>query len=285
MARHIVLVPRTPGMELDLVSHGRRGPLAGDRPSGKPVKQTGRVLRGAPEVVVKISGGARDIQGALAHLTYIGRNGKLDVETDDGELVLGRAAISRLVDEWRLDLCPSGYRPKPPKGRKDTRAKLLQHLVLSMPKGTPPHDVMAAARDFARQNFSSKYRYAMVLHTDQAHPHVHLSVKSEPEYEPGERLCVRRETLRQWREQFAALMRAQGVAANATPWQPRHQREVTNSGTENPAPCLLRLPSIGAGAANVDTRRQATSDTRWMEPGATRDRPRETANPPPGRSR
>jgi type IV secretory pathway VirD2 relaxase len=284
MARHLVVLPRTPGLELDLVSHGRRGPAATCRSSGEAAKLARGAHPNGPEVVVKISGGARDIEGALAHLTYIGRNGKLDIETDDGELVHGRAAISRLVDGWQLDLCPSGYRPKPPKGRKDTRAKLLHHIVLSMPDGTPPLTVIAAARAFARQNFSSKYRYAMVLHTDQAHPHVHLCVKSESEYEPGERLCVRRDTLRRWREQFAALMQAQGVAATATSWLARNQREV-HDGMEDHAPRSLRLPRIGAGAADGNTQRRATSDTRWTEPGAPRDRTRESTYPSQGRSR
>jgi hypothetical protein len=89
--------------------------------------------------------------------------------------------------------------------------------------GTPPDKVLAAARVFARENFSLQHRYAMVLHTDQPHPHVHLVVKCEHEFEPGKRLYIRKETLRQWREQFAALMREQGVAANATPRQVRGQ--------------------------------------------------------------
>jgi len=63
----------------------------------------------------------------------------------------------------------------------------------------------------------------MVLHTDQPHPHVHLVVKCEHEFELGKRLYIRKDTLRRWREQFAALMREQGVAANATPRQIRGQ--------------------------------------------------------------
>ena len=72
-------------------------------------------------------------------------------------------------------------------------------------------------------NFALQHRYAMALHTDQAHPHVHLVVKCEHEYEPGKRLYIRKDTLRRWREQFAELMREQGVSANATPRQLRGQ--------------------------------------------------------------
>ena len=55
----------------------------------------------------------------------------------------------------------------------------------------------------------------MVLHTDQKHPHVHLVVKAENEL--GRRLHIDKQRLREWREDFARLMREQGIAANATP--------------------------------------------------------------------
>jgi hypothetical protein len=54
-----------------------------------------------------------------------------------------------------------------------------------------------------------------LLHTDQQHPHVHLVVKAESEL--GRRLRIDKQTLRDWREAFARLMREQGIAANATP--------------------------------------------------------------------
>ena len=59
----------------------------------------------------------------------------------------------------------------------------------------------------------------MVLHTDQGHPHVHLVVKAVSEQ--GERLYIRKATLRAWREDFAEYLRELGVAANATPAQLR----------------------------------------------------------------
>jgi hypothetical protein len=54
----------------------------------------------------------------------------------------------------------------------------------------------------------------MVLHTDDDHPHVHVVVKAVGE--EGERLNIRKETLRRWRAVFAQQLRAQGVNANAT---------------------------------------------------------------------
>jgi hypothetical protein len=82
--------------------------------------------------------------------------------------------------------------------------------------------VLAAAKVFAREKFGAMHRYAMVLHTHQEHPHVHLVVKAEREDGKG-RLHINKAMLREWREDFAQEMRAQGIAANATPRSVRGQ--------------------------------------------------------------
>jgi hypothetical protein len=66
----------------------------------------------------------------------------------------------------------------------------------------------------ARAEFGAMHRYAMVLHTDEPHPHVHVVVKAMSE--EGRRLYIRKPTLRKWRHQFAANLRELGVSANAT---------------------------------------------------------------------
>ena len=196
----------------DIASHARRGP--GAHWSPQELELITRTARRTPEVMVKVSGGATSLQGALAHLKYVDRRGRLDIETDQGEVVHGSDAQNSLIADWELDLVAaesrSPYRGKV--GRK--AAKLVHNIVLSMPAGTPPGKLMAASREFAREEFAITHRYAMVLHTDQDHPHVHLVVKAVSE--EGKRLNIRKATLRGWRRQFAAHLRAQGIAANAT---------------------------------------------------------------------
>jgi hypothetical protein len=197
---------------LDIASYARRGP--GARWSPQELELITHTARRTPEVMVKVSGGATSLQGAMAHLKYIDRRGRLDIETDQGEVVHGNDAEKSLIAYWELDLSAvesrSPYRGKA--GRK--AAKLVHNIVLSMPAGTPPVQFLAASREFAREEFALKHRYAMVLHTDQDHPHVHLVVKAVSE--EGKRLNIRKATLRGWRRQFAAHLRAQGIAANAT---------------------------------------------------------------------
>jgi len=83
-----------------------------------------------------------------------------------------------------------------------------------MPAGTPTDGLLRAARTFSRETFGAKHRYAMVLHTDEPHPHVHMVVKAVSE--EGVRLNIRKATLREWRREFARHLRAQGISANAT---------------------------------------------------------------------
>lgn len=197
---------------LDIASYGRRGP--GARPSPHELELITYTARRTPEVVVKVSGGATSRRGALAHLQYIDRSGRLEIETDQGEIVKGKEAKDTLTEDWELDLFAAESR-SPYRGIPGCKpAKLVHNVVLSMPAGTPPAKLLAASREFAREEFALKHRYAMVLHTDQDHPHVHLVVKAASE--EGTRLNIRKATLRSWRQQFAAHLRAQGIAANAT---------------------------------------------------------------------
>ena len=199
---------------LDLASPGRSGPPGTMRFSLAQIEQIKRTVRRTPEVMVKVTGGGKNAGAVAAHFAYISRKGKLEIETDEGERIAGTDAQRTFLAAWHLELSAGQYRG-PRDQRDDARqAKLVHKVVLSMPAPTPPEKVLAAARVFARENFGVRHRFAMVLHTDQAHPHVHLVVKAEDEY--GRRPHIDKPMLREWREDFARTMREQGIAANAT---------------------------------------------------------------------
>ena len=179
------------------------------------IEQIRRTVRRVPEAIVKVTGGGRSIGAVAAHIAYISHHGEIEVETDDGQRV-SRAGQKEPLKEWHLDLSPGQYRSAP-HGTKNSvgRIKLVHNIVLSMPAPTPPDKVLAAAKAFAREKFGLKYRYAMALHTHQKHPHVHLVLKAEGSGVP--RLHIDKALLREWRRDFAQMMRDQGIAANATP--------------------------------------------------------------------
>jgi hypothetical protein len=118
------------------------------------------------------------------------------------------------LDDWDLDL-DDVRRQATVAATKGTKPpKLVHKLMFSMPPGTPPHKVLGAVRNFAREEFWGQHRYAFVLHTDEAHPHVHLVLKAVNE--EGVRLNIKKATLRHWRSEFARNLRMLGVQANAT---------------------------------------------------------------------
>lgn len=199
---------------LDVASYARRGPGRRDRLSPEEVALIGRTVRRVPEVMVKVlSKDSNNLRSVARHLNYIDRSGELELETGEGERIQGGNAGQRLVEDWDLDL---------DQDRRDSRLaansgrapKLVHKIILSMPPGTPANGVLEAARNFAREEFALKHRYALVLHTDEPHPHVHLVVKAVSEQ--GVRLNISKATLRDWRRGFARHMRDQGIEANAT---------------------------------------------------------------------
>ncbi|MDY6949326.1 MAG: relaxase/mobilization nuclease domain-containing protein [Pseudomonadota bacterium] len=201
---------------LDLISYGRAGPGARLALTPAQIAQIHRTVSRAPEVVVKVTGGGGSTtgRGVNAHFSYIGRRGELEIETDDGQRLTGRGVGRHLIDDWDLDLEEDRKRLDLFATNRRKPPKLVHRLIFSMPAGTPPQKVLAAVRDFAREEFGLKHRYAMVLHTDEPHAHVHVVVKALGE--DGVRLNIRKATLRRWRQEFARQLRAHGVEANAT---------------------------------------------------------------------
>jgi Relaxase/Mobilisation nuclease domain len=200
----------------DLVSYARRGPGRRDRLSPGAIAQVARTVRRTPEVMVKVlSRGGRDLKAVGRHLDYLRLRdeGELGLETDDGQRLTGDTVTQDLLESWDLDL-EEQRRCSDLDARGGGSTKLVHKLLFSMPAGTPPDKVLAAVKNFAREEFGLKHRYAMVLHTDEPHPHVHMLLKAVSER--GERLHIRKATLRAWRREFARHLRELGVPANAT---------------------------------------------------------------------
>lgn len=183
------------------------------------LRQTIKLMtRRAPEVMVKISGASNGARRLQAHFDYISRNGALSVETDDGQVIVGREGMRELAAEWKY-----GFYGLP----EESNRRECLHLVLSMPPGTDRDSVRQAASEFAKSQFADNHQYALVAHEDEAHPHVHLCVKMTGI--DGTRLNPRKAELQQWREKFADCLNDNGIEAAATPRTARFSRIQTNS--------------------------------------------------------
>ncbi|WLB24175.1 relaxase/mobilization nuclease domain-containing protein [Bradyrhizobium japonicum] len=170
-----------------------------------------RIVRRAPEVMVKITGRTKGVAHLKSHLAYITRNGELDAETEQGAALAGRSGLEDLQQRWEDDAGLDDKR------RRD--GSLSINIILSMPAGTDAVAVKDAARAFAIETFGSKHDYVFVQHLDDKHPHVHLTVRSLGH--DSKRLNPRKADLQVWRERFAGELRLRGIAAEATPRRTR----------------------------------------------------------------
>ena len=199
------------------------------------------VVRRAPQVMVKVTGGGRGMKAIAAHLRYISKNGRLEIEDERGQTVRGKDAVHELADDWRYGgslIDDVGLRRE------------AFNIMLSMPRGTDPLTVQWAAREFAKVELAD-HKYVMVLHDHQANPHVHISVRAESKH--GRRLNPRKGDLHRWRETFAEKLRERGVEAEAT-------RQATRGATRN-YPDLWRKKAADDGRLlrSRGTRRQGAA--------------------------
>jgi len=167
-------------------------------------------VKKAPEVMVKISGGGKNMRQIKAHMDYISRNGTVELEDENGQTYIGKEDVQDVRNAWgkgRIGISEEG----------GTRKEAF-NIILSMPAGTDRQAVKNAARAFAAQEFE-QHQYVFAAHDDEKHPHVHLAVKAVGR--DGVRLNPRKADLQHLREVFAQKMRDQGIDANATPRKAR----------------------------------------------------------------
>jgi type IV secretion system T-DNA border endonuclease VirD2 len=202
-----------------------------------------RIVRKAPEVVVKVTGRQRGGGHVKAHLDYIGRKGGIEIETRDGEVLTSKDDIAERAAEWSDTL---NWRSRP------TVSSVA--LIFSMPEGTDPEKVLGAVRALAHAELSDNHDYVLALHTDTPRPHVHLTVQAEGL--DRTRFNPRPVQLNRFRERFARELRARGVAAEATPRRARGQ------GIAGSSMALVKLRA----RLRTEGRRQITdSDRRTNE--------------------
>ena len=194
-----------------------------------------RIVRRAPEVVVKVTGRQRGGGHVKAHLEYIGRKGRIDIETRDGEILTGKEDIEERAAEWSDTL----------QWRSRSTVSSVS-LIFSMPAGTDPDKVLGAVRALAHAELSDNHDYVMALHTDTPRPHVHLTVQAEGL--DRQRFNPRPVQLHRFRERFARELRERGVAAEATP------RRARGRGVAGSSMALVKLRSrLASGTSRVMT--------------------------------
>jgi hypothetical protein len=241
--------------------------------------QLRRTVRHAPEVVIKVKGSRRAtdgdreaIAGVLRYMMYISRNGRLLATDEKGDRIDGREAIRDTHASWDLDM-------QRMLGRKGEALHPTFNIIFSMPAHTEAVRMLDAVQAFAREHFQG-HQYLMALHTHETdpaddppeHPHVHVVLRAESG--DGQRIYIRKGTLRSWREAFAAELRARGVDANATSRAERGRSIKAKSGAEWH---IDKRAKSGEGTPSRVIRARLQAAATDLEEGCTELKPWEIA--------
>lgn len=162
------------------------------------------VNKKVPQVVVKISGSSKGGDKAQAHATYIGRNGQVELEDQDGNKYTGKEQ-KEVIGAWTAQ----GMHDKHDSGAR----REAFHFVFSMPNGTNPEAMKQAVKNLVKEEFDGhQYFIAQHLDTDSPHCHVLLNATNIK----GERLNPRKQDLHNYRVAFVNKLAEQGIEATAT---------------------------------------------------------------------
>ena len=192
--------------------------------SANAVAAISRTVKKTPEVMVKMTGRQNGQAHVAENFSYIARLGwgedkELALLTSEGKTITNRKEMSALAREWHLHETGDDVRRK---------GSTSLSFILSMPPGTDPEKMKSAAVEFAKTEMVGR-QWVMGLHTDQAHPHVHLTVARRDI--DGKRFHPGKEDLFRYRQTFAEKLRDVGIEANATP---RKARGITRKSLSTP---------------------------------------------------
>lgn len=182
--------------------------------SRRAISTLDRTARRVPEVMVRITGRQHGAGHVLANFAYISRLGhgadkELALYTSEGEVIRDGRAMQDLAQDWQEWEVGDDARRK---------GATSLSMILSMPSGTDPERLKAAALDFAKEEFANR-SWVASLHVDRDHPHVHLTFARRDH--DGRRFHPTRDDLFRYRQRFAQKLRDRGIEANATPAKAR----------------------------------------------------------------
>lgn len=157
-----------------------------------------------PQVMVKVTGGSKGCDKTQAHVTYIGRNGEVEVTDQDGEKYKGKDQKT-VLKAWEA----MGINAKDEEGKR----RESFNFVFSMPNGTDPDRMREAVKNLVAEEFAG-HKWFMAQHLDTDSPHCHVIVCATDDR--GSRLNPRKADLHRYRVQFVNKLAEQGIKATAS---------------------------------------------------------------------
>ena len=181
---------------------GRGGRPRGGRTWSGTLDQRARASRRLPQAVVKISSYSHSAGAVWDRVNYVGRDGELEVETANGEL-LDQVEVEHMVERWSGE---TGERA----GRR-----FAMSAVVSFPAGVDEEKATESARQFFQEAFADNHDYVFAAHTDAKQFHVHVVVQARGH--DGKQIEINRDDIQDLRMLLAEKAREQGIELDASP--------------------------------------------------------------------
>lgn len=165
------------------------------------------------EVVVKITGSAKDFQGMKGHIKYISRDGELELFSSDDEVFFGKDDNKQTVKNFNL-----GYEIPTKQELLETNKKPKRetlNFVFSMKDHlqAPADKIREAAIKTLKAKFPNNY-FVVAIHNDTDNPHCHICLKIKDTN--GKRINPNKNDLNEIRKNFALELNKIGIEATAT---------------------------------------------------------------------
>ena len=164
-----------------------------------------RASRRLPQAVFKISSYSHSAGAVWDRVTYVARDGELEVEAQDGE-ALDHARLEALVDTWDA---------RAGEGEHQRARRRAMSAVVSFPAGVDQERATEAARQFFREAFADNHDYVFAPHADTDTFHVHLVLETRGHDE--RQLRLNRADIQDLRLLLAEKAREQGIELDASP--------------------------------------------------------------------
>ncbi|MGY2990062.1 type IV secretory pathway VirD2 relaxase [Bradyrhizobium sp. USDA 4508] len=194
---------------------------------------------------MKVSGRTKDAGHLRAHLDYITRNGKVEMQSDYGPMK-GKEAVGELHADWADSAEVTAQ------NKSLRKVPMSVNMVLSLPKGSDREKFRDAVTDFVDKELRPRVDIVVCFHDDTAHPHAHVTVRGRDR--EGKTFNPRKSQLHEYREKFAACLRHRGIDAEATP---RYARGV---GMRDYATAMPRMEQRGEARVRHDMIRELRQD-------------------------
>ena len=169
--------------------------------------------KNSKEVVVKITGSAKDFEGLKGHIKYISRNGDIELFSSDNEIFSGKDNLKNAVANFN-----SGDKI-PTKNELFTNAKKPKretlNFVFSMRDHlqAPANKIQEAAVKVLKEKFPDNY-FLAAIHNDTDNPHCHICLKITDAH--GKRINPKKSDLDDIRKKFALELNQMNIDATAT---------------------------------------------------------------------